>query len=480
VSAPACERGYDADDILSALDEAATPSARARAEAHVASCDECRAVVRVRQRARAAWSASVREASAATAAAPWPRPRVLPRRAFAFGFAAAAAVAALALATSKLVAPSPAVAVVAASSGGVSAKAPPSSGEPSVGAVDAGGLAAPSRVAHLVALGVCAGCRADGARLEPGAAIAGRQLDVPRGGRLTLAFALPSGLVDPAVGADVDGPAAARVAEDATITLESGTARFRGVERTSVVVRGGRLAADGATFTVRIDEHGSAHVAVERGTVRVAASDAGEERSIDAGGELVVTAAPAAPSTATTAADAAAQHPAAAATPSARAAPPSGEAAVADARARYHEGDADGARAALVALTGSTDAPVARRAEFTLAEIELASGERARGRSRLERLVACPDPSLARDAATLLARSEPSAAARAAVWERYLATHPPSPHRERALLDRAEALLDAGRRAEARVILRELGAARLPDPQRRQLERVELKAGREP
>ena len=83
----------------------------------------------------------------------------------------------------------------------------------------------------------------------------------------------------------------------------------------------------------------------------------------------------------------------------------------------------------------------------------------------------------AADAATLLARSFKLPTERAEVWARYLATAPPRPYFERALLERAEALLDAGRTAEAKRILDELRRGRsLTEAQQRQLDRLLLKA----
>ena len=91
-------------------------------------------------------------------------------------------------------------------------------------------------------------------------------------------------------------------------------------------------------------------------------------------------------------------------------------------------------------------------------------------------LTVCPDVRLASDAATLLARSDTSAAARAETWARYLATSPPVAYRNRALLERAEALLDAGRLQDASAILTELRTAPLSELQKRQLERLTVKA----
>jgi hypothetical protein len=106
----------------------------------------------------------------------------------------------------------------------------------------------------------------------------------------------------------------------------------------------------------------------------------------------------------------------------------------------------------------------------------MANGEREHGRARLAELTRSSDVRLASDAATLLARSEPTAAGRAGAWERYLAMSPPAAYRDRALLERAEALLDAGRTGEANAILTQLRGASLSEAQQRQLERLSSKA----
>ena len=146
-----------------------------------------------------------------------------------------------------------------------------------------------------------------------------------------------------------------------------------------------------------------------------------------------------------------------------------------NARTLFHDGDRAGARAQLETLAQSHDASVARRASFTLAEIEMADGERDKGRARLLTLATCPDARLAADASTLLARTEPTPAARAETWARYLTTNPPAAYRERALLERAEALFDAGRPQEANAIVAELRTLPLSAAHQRQLERLAYK-----
>lgn len=96
---------------------------------------------------------------------------------------------------------------------------------------------------------------------------------------------------------------------------------------------------------------------------------------------------------------------------------------------------------------------------------------------RLDELVNGSESALGADAAMLLARSYGTSPERAEVWRRYLATNPPSPYNERALLERAEALLDAGRPNDARNILDQLRrSSKLTESQTRQLDRLTVKA----
>ncbi len=148
-----------------------------------------------------------------------------------------------------------------------------------------------------------------------------------------------------------------------------------------------------------------------------------------------------------------------------------------EARTAARKGDAS-ARATLDRLATSSDERVARRAAFTSAELDLASGERERARATLDKLVTCPDSALALDAAVLLASSLSAPGDRVGVFKRFLAQNPPVPYRERALLGQAQALLDAGRATEALVILEEVRRtqANLPANTQRLLERLRTRA----
>lgn len=446
-------------------------------------------LARARARAKSAWAASQRDddltlrtASEERLIAAWPRPRVLPLRAFVLGAATAACVAAASFVALRSgsrqshPADGTAVAPRAASSAVAVAVA-----TGALESVTGAGLPPPA----VVFAAACPECRITiGAResaVVPGLTLGVERVSVPRGARLTLGFALPGALVDPTSGVDLEGPAVASAPDDQTLSLERGSARFRGLRDVALSVPGARVIADGATFTVSIDARGIARIAVETGHLVVTPlanpKQPGAGVSLDAGGSFEVAV--------NRAAQAAKAPPSARATdttpmgPTAATSAASADAVavdpVASARARFHDGDAAAARTQLEALTHSKDAGVARRASFTLAEIEMAGGERDRGRVRLTELVTCPDVRLAADAATLLAHSERSAAARAESWAHYLATSPPSAYRELALLERAEALFDAGRPREANEIIAELRTLPLSEARKRQLERLTYK-----
>lgn len=434
-------------------------------------------LARARARAKSAWAAAQREddrtrkvASEERLVASWPRPRVLPVRSFVLGAAAAAAVVLAALAAVQ-------GARARSESGAVTTAAPwmPAAGASAASAPE---IVTPASLpsARVVPRGIvfadaCPECRVGGAAIEPGMSFGvGAAVSVPRGTRLTLGFALPGSVVDPSSGVDLEGPAAASVPDDQSLSLDRGSARFRGLRDVELSVPGARVIAEGATFTVRIDARGVARIAVEKGHVIVTSLGTKKVQSIDAGDAFeVAVPTPAQPTTVATP-SAAPSSP----TPSPTEARPAGD-PVATARARFHDGDSAAARTQLEALIQSPDVTVSRRASFTLAEIEMATNDRERGRARLTDLLSTADVRLAADAATLLARSDRTAAARAETWARYLATSRPTDYRERALLERAEALFDANRPREANALLSELRTLPLSDPHKRQLDRLTYK-----
>ena len=435
-------------------------------------------------RARSAWNAAkrdddahMREASELRLARAWPAPRMAPARAFTFGAAAAFAFAAIlffvfgrsrapeASAPAANVAPPPAATSTAVTP--ASANAPVAIETP---AMD-------RKVAHVVATTGCKECR-----VEAGAVVDERVV-VPAGSKLTLGFAFDDGLVDPTSGVDLVGPATATSSADATVTIERGLVRVRAPRNVVVMVPGGKVTASNAVYTLRIDERGVARVDVEKGRVAVTKRDASEV-IVPPGGATSFELAPNAersdrPATAASAVSSATTAEQVLSNAKEEA-PKQGagvaEEMLADARVRARQGDASG-RSELEQLSTSKDARVARRASFTLAELDLASGAKDKARARLDDLVICPEAALGADAAMLLSRSYGSAPERADVWRRYLATNPPSPYAERAQLERAEALLDAGRPNDARNILDQVRKApRLTDAQQKQLDRLTVKA----
>lgn len=442
----------------------------------------------VMSRARAAWDAAkrdddetMREASELRLARAWPKPRMAPSRAFGLGMAAAFAIAALLVlalrtsssptATATAVAASPSAAVT------TDAGAPPASAPALVPPA-----AGPRKLARVVAASACRECR-----IEPGARVDDRVV-VPAGSRLTMSFAFDDGLVDPTAGVDLIGPATASAGPDATLTIERGVVRVRAPRDLVVQVPGGKVSASDAVYTVRIDDRGVARIDVEKGRVAVTKRDA-TEVVVPAGGatfelaartEAPPSPAPGAPPADTRGSKVASEMLADARTANARVGGDTGaevlEQILADVRVRVRQGDTT-ARSELERLSTTTDARVARRASFMLAELDLAAGAKDSARKRLDVLLTCPEAALGADAATLLARSNGSAADRAEIWRRYLATYPASPYFERALLERADALLDAGRTAEAKKILDEVRRSpRLTDAQQKQLDRLALKA----
>jgi hypothetical protein len=144
------------------------------------------------------------------------------------------------------------------------------------------------------------------------------------------------------------------------------------------------------------------------------------------------------------------------------------------ARDALRSGDRPGAADAFRRLAqSSTDRRERERASFALAEIELADQKTDDARSLLSPLLDASDPSLAGDAAFLLARSAASARERAEVLERYVARPRPSPYREQAEVERARALVEAGDAARARMIVRGLRAGGVPAVVEAGLARVE-------
>ncbi len=126
------------------------------------------------------------------------------------------------------------------------------------------------------------------------------------------------------------------------------------------------------------------------------------------------------------------------------------------AQAKLRAGDKEASVQLLRGLAWSTNSTVRERASFALAEIDLSRGAVDDARARLYPLVHAGDPSLAGDATFLLARSLSGPRDRAELLARYLAGGPPSPYRQQALLERADALRSDGDVVRARAIALEL------------------------
>lgn len=482
----ACTLSFEADDVFRALDGEEGDRERLDAELHLERCAACRAKVRARALAKATWRAALarddafaRDPSERRLEARWPRPSARPVRTFALGFGAAAVAAAVLLAAHRPSAwlarrESGALAAVATAIG-AEARAMPVATPPPPAERRAASSSGP-----LVVASACASCRLAGAPLAPGEKLSpGEKLEIPSGGHVTIGFALDGDLVDPHSGADVEGPAVASTGTDGTLHVDRGSTRVRaGSQRdeVTVVFPGGRVVAMGASYTLVVDERGGVRIAVTSGKVQVVHTATATDRMLGAGESTTLVP----PATAEAQAPLAAPAPPPADVPPA-APPPSAaeaEAKLADARTRARGGDA-AARAALETLA-SGDGPSARRAAFTLAELDLVAGNRAAAQARLVPLLGATwDAALAFDAATLFARSEPSPASRADAWARYLATAPRSPFRERAQLERAEALLDTGepaKHADAEALVTTVQrSASLTDRESQQVERLRMK-----
>ncbi len=268
-----CTLGFDADDVLSALDGERGDGERADAQLHVEQCAACREVVRTRTLAKEAWRAALhaddaftREASERRLVGSWPSARPRPVRPFVFGFATAALAAAAAILlvrapaqTAWLERRAPAVLHVAP----VEAAAPPSTApEPHVVATKA-----PLPPAFFVT-SRCTTCRIGTEPLPPGATIPpGAKLTVPSGAHVMLGFAFGEGLVDPEAGAEVEGPAVASTTSDGTLSVERGVAQVRAPHEVTVIVPGGRLVAKDASYKLEVTERGTVRVSVVSGTV---------------------------------------------------------------------------------------------------------------------------------------------------------------------------------------------------------------------
>jgi hypothetical protein len=250
---------------------------------------------------------------------------------------------------------------------------------------------------------------------------------VPRGATLSLNWGIDTiALVDAASGVDVVGPAVVRAKKeegDVALMLESGTAQAHVVHGGEVETAFAMTRGTNSTWVVAARD-ASTRIKVARGEVEVRTGAvrkvvrAGETLDALADGRLVAPI--------VSVADMALPE-----SPTPRALPT--------------------ASSLEVVRTGE-------RASFELAELELAHRNVEHARSLLAPLLDSADPSLAGDAAFLLSGSMSTPRERLEVLDRYLATPRPSPYREQAEVERARALLEVGREADARAIVRTLRA----------------------
>lgn len=306
-----------------------------------------------------------------------------------------------------------------------------------------------------------------GMRLAAGALARDARLSVPAGDRIRLGFAVSSDLIPDDV--DLIGPAEAQ-ADAGGLSVVRGSVHVRSARAIVLRTPHAEVHAEGATFQLEVRKERT-RVEVVSGAVDVTSFDVSETRRLAAEergvfGETVR------------------RGPASSSTPAAsvEATPTSDERTLADrlahARRLARSGDVAGADAEARPLLSSSDATIAGRAAFLVAELELGRGQTAPALARLDDVVTTADSATAFDAATLLATRVAEPRQRVSLWERLLARGPGSPLRERAQVARAEALADAGERAEALAIARGLRAAgKLPDDVGARLARLE---GRQP
>jgi hypothetical protein len=427
------------------------------AGAEDASCEACRLRARARSIAADVWrddvgqeDAARRETAERELLARWPPPpRRLPAQ-LATGLAVGAVLlVALDLglrgAAPKSAATTATAAASTSTTGRGESAAVRAPGPAMSAAPEPASQARPSATA-VVAVAGCARCTWQ-APVAPGATLgAGERVDVPRGERLLMGWAVEQGLVDPAEGIEVTGPAQVRIEPQGPVVTQ-GQARARTRSERSLAGVFATLRGADAEWTLeqRADRM---RVAVVRGEVWLA--HAGDAQVRLASGDAVdvlpdgcvVGPGEAPPRIA-----------AASAPPSGRPRAPSEPAPAASVAAAAPD----------PAANSAADARARDRASFLEAELELKAGHSEGARERLEALLRSSDAPLAGDAAFLLARSASGPAERADVLARYLRTDPPEPYRAQATAERAAALCEAGNVAEARELLDAAGASPSPD-----------------
>jgi hypothetical protein len=466
-----CALGFDADHVARALSGQLSADRRAMFEAHLEGCAGCTRTATALGRARGVWKRAIERDDAfalhareqrLTSAEGVPRVRAGRWSVMLLGAATGA------LLVAGWFAIHPRAMTVA------TAPAPTESVAPSAIPQPPPPVPSAAPIETVVAARACRTC-ARGDRAKPHEVTAGAVLareedvDVAPGATLVLSWSLQGGLVDPMSSVDVEGPATVRATGaqgSPAILVERGVARAQTNERRElrtdlaltrgdhaawrVDARADRTRIEGSLGEVTVEGLGAA-----RGTILV---HAGEVVDVFRDGRTVPVS--------RTAAKAVARA--------------SGETdlweASEEALKRGDRAAAETSLRALIERRGPSS--VHERATLRLAELELARGDRDAARARLEVSMHARERSVAAAAALLLARSQPGPRDRAEVWREYLGTSPPSPYREQASIERANALLDVGDRAGAQAIATALHAARaLPDVARAGLARLDDRIG---
>lgn len=484
-----CALNLEADVVAQAMRAELPEAELVRLREHFASCEHCASTARALERVKLAWTDAVAETPIAERARDAHAMRRFVERAsnsrrkafgagLVIGLAAAAAITLVVVRRSGgevAAVTKPAASTALSSNREAAANAFDAPASPAVPPVTSARRAARDGTqTGLVVLAACGTCRSATGDLGAGVILVPRErVDVPAGAELRLAFSLSEAVADSHAGVSVEGPAEVANGDDGVL-LDRGRARVstasHAIVRTPHVV----ASSDSARWIVESGPHGT-RVDVLSGRVAVTSSSGGTVASIAAGehvtfdehgGRLAETNGAKAASALASATE---QKPAplagpTAAAPSTTSAPlPSGRDHWSAARDALDRGDRLSAESELRALLASSaDEALSRRAAFMLAELELARGASASGRLRLDELVHGGDPQIAEDAAALLARSYKTADERARVWSSYVATSPPSPRRERAMLEQARALVAAGKRDEAKSVASRLCEASSP------------------
>lgn len=254
-----------------------------------------------------------------------------------------------------------------------------------------------------------------GSTLPSSSSGANGSITVGRGAHLTLGFAVDAPLVE------VNGPATVRE-DGGELLLDDGAIEVNGAGSLVVRTADARIRLDRSGCRIR-KEGTLTRIERRSGTVVVQAlGGAREMREILGGEPLLVGSAGiverAVPPTSTTS------------TP-----PPATDGGWNAALALLDRDDRAGAERAFRAVAHDVRAPerLRARARFRAGQLALSRKDRAVGRTDLEPLVNDTDPSLASDAALLLARSAETPSERAAVWDRLLARDLPEPYLSNAL-----------------------------------------------